>query len=128
MARSGVGPFHQKSTCLTQLAFGQMWSRNTPKFRGNETLELNRDGLFCRTSSGVRLCWELEEPGRTRQDQDGTGRLTVRMASHVGGVRPVDHLVNLRHLRHGHTKTLLGVLTNLLEPFLNLVRALTKFS
>jgi len=42
----GVRPFHQKSTCLTQSTLGpnvvQIWSHNTLKLRGNETLELHR--------------------------------------------------------------------------------------
>jgi len=42
----GVRPFHQKSTCLTQLTFGhyvvQNRSRNTPESGVNETLVLHR--------------------------------------------------------------------------------------
>ena len=42
----GVQPFHQKSTCLTQLTLGpylvQSWSRNTPKNSPNEPLVLHR--------------------------------------------------------------------------------------
>jgi len=44
----GVRPFHQKSTCLTQLTLGpyvvQIWSRNTPESGANETLVLHRVG------------------------------------------------------------------------------------
>ena len=39
---SGVQPFHEESTCLSQLTLGscvlQSWSRNTLDLRGNETL------------------------------------------------------------------------------------------
>ena len=42
----GVRPFHQKSSCLTQLTLGtyvvQIWSRNTPESGPNETFVLYR--------------------------------------------------------------------------------------
>ena len=45
-SRGGVRPFHQKSTCLTQLTSGpyalQIWSRNTPNFSPNKTFVLRR--------------------------------------------------------------------------------------
>jgi len=44
----GVRPFHQKSTCLTQLTLVpkvvQIWSRNTLELGGSETFVLHRVG------------------------------------------------------------------------------------
>ena len=50
----GRRPFHQKSTCITELTFGryvlQNWSRNPPQTGPNETLVLHRVVL--------RLLWQ----------------------------------------------------------------------
>jgi len=46
LPHGGVRPFHQKSTCLTQLTLGPYvvhnWSRDTPESGVNETLLLHR--------------------------------------------------------------------------------------
>ena len=66
LPHGGVRPFHQKSTCITQLTLGpcvvQNWSRNTPKSSPNETHEAHRVGFGFRVSGfGLRVsgfgCW-----------------------------------------------------------------------
>jgi len=46
----GVPPFHQKSTCISQLFSGpyvvEIWPLDTLKNRGNETLELHTVDVF----------------------------------------------------------------------------------
>ena len=53
----GLRPFHQKSTCLTQLTFGacvlQIWSRNTPESAVDETFVSHRGDSAEQESSCV---------------------------------------------------------------------------
>jgi len=79
LAHGGVRPFHQKSTCLTQLILGpyvvQSWSRNTPKNSPNEALVLHRvaplRGLYAQ-----EWFWHTVEYGPFIKSQLASSQLT----------------------------------------------------
>jgi len=86
LPHGGVHPFHQKSTCSTQLTLGpyvgQIWSRNSLELRGGETFVAHRvdcvvAGLLLPPLLAGDARWDLPSVGR-RHDLVRTVRTVGR--------------------------------------------------
>ena len=91
----GLRPFHQKSTCLTQLTPGpcvvHFWSRNTPAAGENET----RADLHRRASLPV----QVGQAPRTDPCHEDRQVVGVAAARHVRRSDPLEALPNAHHRR-----------------------------